>query len=202
MAGGGEIGRASGSYVKSLMFNPQQRASFSALARQSAGLVGFTRTRLLVRSGPTDDEQAGGFVLLVVVGVLLLLALGSFFSGNGWVLGWGVAVVLAGLAWGGRRLQRHHHERRQAPPSLVFDLPQQSFYVLAPPLVGEAAARYDCYPAHRLIDSRALVLAPREEHSDAVVELDFGTGWVRVVQVSSELLATQIAQELLRCKAY
>jgi hypothetical protein len=80
------------------MFNAQQLAYLRALASQSAGnaQIGFNRTRLLVRIGPTDDDWSASMLFIFLAGILLVFGLVVAYRGHR--LSWALLGSAAGAS--------------------------------------------------------------------------------------------------------
>lgn len=180
------------------MFNAQQLAYLRALASQSAGnaQVGFNRTRLLVRIGPTDDDWSATMFFIFIAGIMLTFGLFVAYLGNLPGLAICLMAGLAGLCWVGRRVLASRHRAQQKPPSFIFDSADGCFYVFATP-----TSQYERYPSHLLTATRVRILSSNAYFDDTVIECTFGTGqWVKVLELNNSPLAYELERAIKYCQ--
>lgn len=187
------------------MFNTQQLAYLRALASQSAGnaQVGFNRTRLLVRIGPTDDDWSASMLFIFLAGILLMFGLVVAYLGNLPGLAICVAIGLAGLYWAARRVLASRRKAQQKPPNFIFDSTERCFYVLIIDLKNSQAMHYERYPSHLLTASRVRILSSNAYFDDTVIECTFGAErWVKVLELNNSPLAYELERAIKYCQAF
>ena len=187
------------------MFNAQQLTYLRALASQSAGnaQIGFNRTRLLVRIGPTDDDWSASMLFISLAGIMLIF--GLFVAYLGELLGLAICLTigLAGLYWAARRVLASRNKAQQKPPDFIFDSTERCFYLLIGDLKDSQTMHYERYPSHLLTASRVRILSSNEYFDDTVVECTFGANqWVKVLELNNSPLAYELERAIKYCQSF